>query len=192
MTTVTKGLAFHTLLGILQAKVGLARTLGKVPVTSELENGQLVRKWEGTPVRDDQHREIADAQMKSVLPRVLDGSRWDLTRALDAFLTALAHYSVAAGATFVVSNPDEDVLPDPESLKAVDAFTTLSSSLAELLAVLDVLTATISEAAVSAEAAQPRTDAYYVARVPVKTVADAIASRDRVRDAVRLLRFTRE
>lgn len=136
MTTVNRGLWLLTALGVLQDKVQLARVLGQVPDSGK--RGELSPiQWIGTPIPAEQHREIADAQMSAVLPQVLDGPVWNLTRALDAFLTALAHYSVADGATFELSDPRSTVPPGDEARTAGAAAEMLSGYVVEMLDVLD-------------------------------------------------------
>jgi hypothetical protein len=143
MTTVNRGLWLLTALAVVQDKAQLARVLGMVPASDKA--GDLSpRKWIGTPIREDEHREIADAQMRAVLPRILDGRVWNLTRAIDAFLTALAHYSVAAGATFELSDPLSTDAPDVEARTGGVAVEMLSGYVVEMLDVLDDVLAAIA------------------------------------------------
>ena len=89
-------------LGALAYKTASVRYLGKTPVTEQTPDGHLVQVWKGTPISAAMHREIGDAQMRSRLPKVLDGAEWDVGDALDAFFTALSHYAVSEGAAFVL------------------------------------------------------------------------------------------
>ena len=145
MTSLTRGLALHVLLGVLQDKVRLAKILGRWPVTEKSDDGVTTTRWEGVAIRAEQHREIADAQLRDVLPRVLVGTEWNLTRALDAFLTAMAHYAVIEGATWAIGDPESEVPPGEERVDGVDVVVRLAEDVVTLLAALDDAIGVVTE-----------------------------------------------